>query len=143
MRGFMPSPAYKLIFPVIPVPASRPRVTQWGTYYGKKYKNFKQEMADLIPTYHATKVLEGLISADMTFFVPIPKSWSKKKKAAKVGRYCDNNADLDNYEKAILDSLNGNYFIDDRQIVEQSSRKIYAEAGSIHVNIEEIEDVPR
>jgi Holliday junction resolvase RusA-like endonuclease len=96
-----------------------------------------------VVSYHPTKVLEDLISADMTFFVPIPKSWSKKKKAAKVGKYCDNNADLDNYEKAILDSLNGHYFVDDRQIVEQASRKIYAEQGSIHIIIKEIGDVPR
>jgi Holliday junction resolvase RusA-like endonuclease len=139
----MPSPSYELSFSIDPVPASRPRVTQWGTYYGKKYKGFKKTMEELVVSYRPTKVLEDLISADMTFFVPIPKSWSKKKKAAKVGKYCDNNADLDNYEKAILDSLNGHYFIDDRQIVEQASRKIYAEQGSIHIIIKEIGDVPR
>lgn len=139
----MPSPEYKLKFDIDPVPASRPRVTRWGTYYGKKYKNFKKEMSEAVPTYHPTKVLEGLIFADMTFFIPVPKSWSNKKKQSKIGGYCDNNADLDNYEKAILDSLNGHYFIDDRQIVEQSSRKMYAERGSIEINIKEIEDVPR
>jgi Holliday junction resolvase RusA-like endonuclease len=126
-----------------PVPASRPRVTRWGTYYGKKYKEFKKKMEEILSTYHATEILEGLIFADMTFFIPIPKSWSKKKKESKIGKYCDNNADLDNYEKAILDSLSGYYYIDDRQIVKQTSRKIYAEFGTIHINIKEIGDVPR
>ena len=82
--------------------------------------------------------LEGLISADMTFFIPIPKSWSKKKKSSKNGQFCDNNSDLDNYEKAILASLNTIYFEDDRQIVQQSSQKIWAEQGSIKIILKEI-----
>ena len=142
MRGFMPS-SYKLNFQVDPVPASRPRVTRWGTYYGKKYKGFKEQMKNILTDYHATTMLEGLVCANMTFFIPVPKSWSKKKKELHIGKYCNNNADLDNYEKAILDALNGHYYLDDRQIVEQSSRKIYAEFGSIHIKIKEITDVPR
>ena len=82
--------------------------------------------------------LEDLISADMTFFVPMARSWSKKKKSLKNGQFCDNNADLDNYEKAILDSLNGIYFNDDRQIVQQKSQKIWAETGSIRIILKEI-----
>ena len=84
-----------LIFDINPVPASRPRVTRWGTFYGKKYKQFKLEMelllidADKNNPVNPTKWLEGLISADMTFFVPIPKSWSKKKKTSKNGQFCD------------------------------------------------------
>ena len=82
--------------------------------------------------------LEDLISADMTFFVPMARSWSKKKKSLKNGEFCDNNADLDNYEKAILDSLNGIYFKDDRQIVSQKSQKIWADKGKIKIILREI-----
>ena len=86
-----------------------------------------------------TKIwLEGLIFADMTFFVPMAVSWSKKKKSLKNGQYCDNNADLDNYEKAILDSLNGIYFKDDRQIVSQKSQKIWTDKGKIKIILKEI-----
>ena len=52
--------------------------------------------------------------------------WSKKKKQSLDARYCDNNADVDNYLKAILDSLNEVVYVDDRQIVEISARKIYS-----------------
>ena len=31
-------------FDIVPIPASRPRVTRWATYYGKKYSKFKEEM---------------------------------------------------------------------------------------------------
>jgi len=133
-----------LIFDINPVPASRPRVTRWGTFYGKKYKQFKLEMglllidADKNNPVNPTKWLEGLISADMTFFIPMAKSWSNKKKTSKNGQFCDNNADLDNYEKAILDSLNNVYFHDDKQIVVQKSKKIWAKKGSIKIILKEI-----
>ncbi len=133
-----------LLFNISPVPASRPRVTRWGTYYGKKYKQFKLEMGVLLidsdkkNSVNPVTWLDGLISADMTFFVPMAKSWSNKKKSSKNGQFCDNNSDLDNYEKAILDSLNGIYFHDDKQIVQQSSQKIWAEQGSIKIILKEI-----
>ena len=138
-------PTINLTFDINPVPASRPRVTRWGTFYGKKYKEFKREMGVMLiesdqPTeVNPTLWLEDLISADMTFFVPMARSWSKKKKSLKNGQFCDNNADLDNYEKAILDSLNGIYFKDDRQIVSQKSQKIWAETGKIKIILREIQ----
>jgi Holliday junction resolvase RusA-like endonuclease len=128
-----------LRFKIDPVPASRPRVTRWGTYYGKKYKNYKDTMKELTQEQVQT-YLQGLLFADMTFFVPMAKSWSKKRKEERLGRYCDNNADLDNYEKAILDSLTGVAFKDDCQIVKQSSRKIWALEGSTEIFIKEIAD---
>ena len=124
-------------FEINPTPASRPRVTRWGTFYGKKYKGFRKDMDELLSDTDK-EWLEGLIFADMTFFVGIPKSWSKKKKKLKSGQWCDNNADLDNYEKAILDSLSGAYFHDDRQIVQQQSKKIWADTGSIKIILEEV-----
>ena len=133
-----------LTFNINPVPASRPRVTRWGTFYGKKYKEFKREMgvllieSDVPSLVNPVLWLEGLISADMTFFVPMAKSWSKKKKSLKDGQFCDNNADLDNYEKSILDSLSTVYFHDDRQIAQQKSQKIWAETGSIKIILKEI-----
>ena len=130
----------ELQYDIDPVPASRPRVTRWGTYYGKKYKNYKTAMKELTDKEDDWKYLEGLIFADMTFFVPMAKSWSKKRKTESLGRYCNNNADLDNYEKAILDSLSGVVFYDDCQIVTQVSRKIWSEKGSTEVFLREVSD---
>jgi len=103
-------------FDIVPVPASRPKVTRWTTYYGKKYSKFREEMGKLTEDIKFIP-LKGNIYAQLTFYIKIPMSWSKKKKKAKNGAYCDNNADIDNYCKAILDSLNGVYYEDDRQIV--------------------------
>lgn len=117
-------------FNIIPVPASRPRVTRWSTYYGKKYTNFKEEMLSLTSDIVFTP-LEGNIFAQLQFNVPIPKSWTKKKKEAKNGAYCDNHADIDNYCKAILDSLNGVYYEDDKQIVMLQATMLWATEASI------------
>lgn len=117
-------------FNIIPVPASRPRVTRWSTYYGKKYTNFKEEMFSLTSDIVFTP-LEGNIFAQLQFNVPIPKSWTKKKKEAKNGAYCDNHADIDNYCKAILDSLNGVYYEDDKQIVMLQATMLWATEASI------------
>jgi Holliday junction resolvase RusA-like endonuclease len=127
----------ELQYDIDPVPASRPRVTRWGTYYGKKYKNYKAAMKELTDKGDE-KYLEGLIFADMTFFVPMAKSWSKKRKAESLGRYCNNNADLDNYVKATLDSLEGKYYNNDKQIVMIRARKYWSDTGHIEFKMEEI-----
>ena len=129
----------KVVFHVAPVPASRARVTRWSTFFPKKYSQFKEDMVmalgntTFIPS---TK----LIYAQLDFYVQIPKSWSKKKKTLKNGRYCDNNADIDNYCKAILDSLEGTYYENDKQIVMIRARKFYSETPRIEYTQEELDE---
>ena len=129
----------KVVFYVAPVPASRARVTRWSTFFPKKYTQFKEDMkialgnANVVPT---TK----LIYAQLDFYVKIPKSWSKKKKSLKNGKYCDNNADIDNYCKAILDSLEGVYYENDKQIVMIRARKFYSETPRIEYTQEELDE---
>jgi len=129
----------KVVLYVAPVPASRPRVTRWSTFFPKKYTQFKKDMemaltnTTFIPT---TK----LIYAQLDFFVGMPKSWSKKKKLAKNGKFCDNNADIDNYIKAILDSLEGVYYENDKQIVMVRARKYYSETPRIEYTQDELEE---
>ena len=121
----------KLKFHVLPVPASRPRVTRWSTFYGKKYTEFKKAMEIAKSDVHCTPI-EGNVYAKLDFFIQIPKSWSKKKKEAKIGTFCDNNADIDNYCKAIMDSLNGKCYVDDRQVVMLRARMYWSTIPKIH-----------
>lgn len=120
----------KVTFHVTPTPASRPRVTRWSTFYGKKYTNFMKAMEIAKKDIHCVP-LEDNIYAKLDFFVQIPKSWSKKKKKAKLGKFCDNNADIDNYCKAIMDSLNGKYYVDDRQVVMLRARMFWSDIPRI------------
>jgi len=117
-------------FYVTPVPAARPRVTRWATFYPKKYTQFKADMDMALNDVRFEPYKEN-VYAKLDFFVQIPKSWSKKKKKLKQGQFCDNNADIDNYCKAILDSLNGVYYADDRQIVMIRARKYWSDVPRI------------
>lgn len=125
----------RLVFDIDPVPASRPRVTKWRTYYGAKYKQFKADMEKLLMGKGKNPIAEP-IRTDVTFWLPIPKSYPKKRQEELRGKHCVGNADIDNYEKALYDSLNGILFIDDKQIVEHSTRKMWADIGKIELNIE-------
>ena len=71
----------------------------------------------------------------MEFIFKIPKSWSKKKKATAymevpVG-------DIDNLCKGVMDALEGIAFVNDRQVVEITARKMYGEDDCVSVSLSE------
>tara|TARA_R110002020_G_scaffold206535_2_gene411885 strand:- start:940 stop:1338 length:399 start_codon:yes stop_codon:yes gene_type:complete len=105
-----------LDLPIAPVPASRPRVTKWGAYYGKRYTQFKNEAADLIPAMYSGLPLTGPLRALITFYC----------KRAKTTKREYPRGDVDNYAKAILDSANGKLYVDDDQIIQLTVTKQYA-----------------
>ena len=129
----------KVVLYVAPVPASRPRVTRWSTFFPKKYTKYKEDMK-MATANILFKPFDGNVYAQLDFFVPMAKSWSKKKKLAKQGTYCDNNADIDNYCKAILDSLNGVYYEDDKQVVMLKARMFWANTPRTEVTITKLEE---
>jgi len=128
---------YTQRFNINPVPASRPRVSRWSTYYPKKYTKFKNDMAALTSEMETTPS-EKLVSVELEFGIMIPKSWSKKKREGLNNTYCSNNSDIDNYIKAILDALNDVVYVDDRQVVEIFAKKIYSDEGYILYKHKEI-----
>ena len=69
-------------FNIPPVPASRPRVTRWGTYYAKKYTDYQSEMGYLLEDMEVQPYTE-LLEVEVIFHVAMAKSWSKKKKEEK------------------------------------------------------------
>lgn len=102
--------------PVEPVPASRPRVTRWGVYYGKRYTNFRKEVSEILGRTDLPKglPLAGPLKATVKFFVTKPRTSSRKWP----------NGDLDNYLKT-LDSFNGILWDDDDQILEFDAHKLF------------------
>lgn len=126
-----------MIFDIAPVPASRPRVGKWGTYYNKTYSDFREAMGKLL--LGKRKPLAGALRTDVSFYFLLPKSYSKKKRDEMDGTYCVGVTDLDNLEKAIYDSLNGIAYDDDKQIVEHTTRKKWVkERPRIEVEIKNI-----
>lgn len=68
----------------------------------EKYNNYKLELLAESKKKQFTIPASGL---SITFFMPMPKSWSKKKKKQFHGFLCQSRPDLDNLLKAFADSL--------------------------------------
>jgi len=66
---------------------------------------------------------------DIVFCVPMPSSWSQKKKTQLIGHPVRTAPDLDNYIKAFMDAL----LINDGHIWKITAEKRYAYLGSIIV----------
>lgn len=129
----------KMIFNIAPVPASRPRVTRWATYFPKKYTQFRKDFA-LILDELDVELAHGLLYAKLDFFMQIPKSWSNKKKLAKEGKYADNNVDVDNLVKACLDSCEGVFYENDKQVAMIRARKFYSVNARIEMELSPLKD---
>lgn len=101
---------------VPPVPASRPRVSKWGTYYGKTYKDYMAQSEQAIPPANVT--MDGPLRVKVRFVCPRPKT---TKRGSPRG-------DIDNHLKAILDVLTKKgYWHDDDQIVRVVATKRFTE----------------
>lgn len=129
----------RFVFDIDPVPASRPRVTRWGNrvYYEKTYERFRTEMGKLLRGKRLNPPISAPVKTDITFWIPIPKSYSKKKRAEIKGTHCVGISDIDNFEKALYDSLNDVTWDDDKQVVEHHTRKMWIDGrGKIEAIIE-------
>lgn len=126
---------FKITFDIDPVPASRPRVTRWGVYYGKKYTQFRKDMQVMMMT-PKRKPLAGALELEVVFHIPVGASKRLLERRRLHGSYCVSNMDLDNLEKALYDSMNGIVYEDDKQIVSHCTKKVWINGkGKIEVNI--------
>lgn len=110
------------ILNITPVP--KPRMTQRDKWANRpcvaRYHDFK----DLIRASQITIPSSGCI---VTFILPMPKSWSKKKREAVNGAPHKAKPDIDNLLKALLDSV----FNDDAHIYDIRAIKKWGENGQI------------
>jgi hypothetical protein len=109
---------------------SQPAYARTKTYLDKYFK-YKDDLK-----VHGEKI--GFIMPQdaffMWFFMPMPKTWTKKKKAAMAFKMHKNHKDTDNLSKAIKDALaprKSNFVagpkrpMDDRVISSYANAKIY------------------
>ena len=83
-------------------------------------------------------MLTGALGVEIWFTMPIPKSWSKKKKVAAVGEYHVKKPDADNLVKGIFDSLNKIVWQDDNQVAKVTAINLYGESPCIEVSVREL-----
>jgi Holliday junction resolvase RusA-like endonuclease len=122
-------------FPISPVAASRPRVSRHGAYFAGPYKRFREEMIELVPTVigESFNPYTEPLRVDLEFYVTRPKK--TKLEAPR--------ADIDNFLKAVLDSLNTWVWEDDTQIREVYATKQWAspdEDGYFVLGIDKIKE---
>ena len=82
-----------------------------------------------------TMALEAFIHVRL----PVPQSYSKKRTEACLSgsEWPCKKPDLDNIVKSYMDGMNGIVYVDDSQVVEIHTTKVYAETGGVDVLIKE------
>lgn len=107
-------------FNLKPTPASRPRVSRYGTYYGKNYTKFRKlaevEIPKVLGRKH--KIYPANTPLEVTLVISVPKPRSGSDKAWPRG-------DVDNYAKGIYDACNGLVWKDDDSIVKAHTEKVW------------------
>ena len=121
------------------VPASRPRVGKFGTYYSKTYQSFKDSMKVIVANMEFNKVESGPIHVYTRVYKQMPKSWSKKEKDKMRGTFVITNVgDNDNIEKAAWDPLNGFAWEDDCQIAWNETKATWHDEGSFYIVVSKL-----
>jgi Holliday junction resolvase RusA-like endonuclease len=109
-------------FNLKPTPASRLRVSRYGTYYGKNYTRFRKIAEALIPDTvgkkHKPYDDDTPLSVHLLISVPKPKSGSDKLWPR---------GDVDNFAKGVLDSCNGIVWKDDDSITKLTIEKVWGD----------------
>ena len=119
-------------------PCSKPRMTQRDRWAKRQcvldFFAFRDLIKQELKKKNALLIEEGPFNWDeleIIFLVPMPKSWSKKKKALMAGKPMQQRPDIDNYLKGLFDATHK----EDATIWKVTASKIWtSEAGKIIIN---------
>ena len=138
-------PVVKFSVEGVPVGKGRPKFARRGNfvtaYTPAKTKTYEQQVADAARVAMGAKLrtMEP-VQLNMDIFVPIPKSWSKIKRARALNgvEYPTTKPDIDNVAKAVFDAMNGIVFQDDKQIINHCITKRYSDNPRVEVRVYEV-----
>ena len=107
-------------------PLAKPRMTQSDRWRKRKcvldYWDYRDRIRSLV------KLMGPEVThLSVDFHLPMPHSWSKKKRQAKNRTWHDQKPDLDNLVKAVLDAL----FEEDARVACIQAKKHWSEQGSL------------
>ena len=107
-------------------PVAKPRMTRSDRWKKRncvvKYWAFKDEIKKHNVSFENGQCLK--------FYIPMPKSWSKKEKTEHNGKPHQQTPDIDNLEKALFDAI----FTCDKHIWHVGDKKkIWAYKGAIEI----------
>lgn len=115
---FLPATALNFFLHVAPVPASRPRVSRYGTYYSKPYEMFRKTAQPLADAFDGIPTDKPVIVVIETIAVK-----------PKTGKLLMPRGDADNYAKGPMDIMTKakKFWADDNQVGALLVVKRYAE----------------
>lgn len=110
---------------IVPVP--KPRMTRADAWKKRPAVLRYWTFCDELRLKHKKKVPDSLA---LIFYLPMPKSWSAKKKLSMEGKPHQGKPDIDNLQKSFLDAL----CEDDSYVYRIRAEKYWANRGSIVVS---------
>lgn len=132
------TPTVIITVPGVPVPKGRPRFSTAGrfprAYTPKKTADYESLVRACAAVEMGSRaLLEGPLVVNVSAHLPIPQSWSRKKREAAI--YPIGKPDSDNFLKAACDSLNGVVYADDSQIVDARVVKLYSDKPHLTITV--------
>jgi Holliday junction resolvase RusA-like endonuclease len=133
----------EFVVPGDPVAKGRPRAFRTGAGIGMHTPLKTVTYENLVRFYcalAAASPLIGALSAEIIVVLPVPQSWSNKRRTeALVGFvHPTKRPDTDNYLKSALDGMNGVAYADDSQVVRVSIEKRYGDQPRMMIRVTEI-----
>ena len=129
----------KFTISMIPVAKGRVKMGRWGAYTPKKTVEaeamIRQQVLDQMnPEECRMQPMTGALYLKVIFYMPIPKSLSKKKQVLLENTPHTKKPDLDNLIKT-FDALNGILWADDSQICTIMAEKKWSKEGKIEIEV--------
>lgn len=117
-------------------PVAKPRMTRRDVWKERpvvvRYRNYCDELRMKLPRQMTHPDLNAAITKiSIIFYLPMPKSWSKKKREQMSMKPHQQKPDLDNLLKGWMDALYRN----DQVIWRVTMEKRWLETGKIQLNI--------
>lgn len=131
---------FEMTVPGAPVPKLRHRDGRNGQKYTpQKTVDYEKIIRDMARIYHKGEPTARPCSLFVTFLMPIPTSYSKKKREELLSTswHHTKKPDVTNLVKSIEDGLNGVVWVDDSQVSTVIARKLYAAEPAVHITVSE------
>ena len=112
------------LYPVVPVP--KPRMTQRDKWQKRPAVMRYRAFCDDLRARNCTFPESG---SHVIFHMPMPASWSKKKRAEMLGQPHQQKPDVDNLQKALMDAV----LKDDSGVWDMRITKIWSDTGFIEI----------
>lgn len=119
------------IFTIHGAPLGKPRMTQRDKWKKRPCVMRYREWADRARAAAPKDMTQDPVSVDWTAYLPMPASWSAKKRASMTGQLHRQKPDSDNISKAIFDAL----FKNDCGIATGSFRKCWDDGNGPRINV--------